>query len=601
MDTDKRNMSTLYRKYRPKNWRDVAGQEHVKTTLAQEVRSGRAAHAYLFSGPRGVGKTTVARILARALNCDTVVGHEELGGNPCGACGSCLKIDALETMDIIEMDAASNRGIDAVRDNIIENSRFAPSSLIKKVFIIDEVHMLTTEAFNALLKTLEEPPNHAVFILATTELHKVPATVISRCQRFDFRKIPFAESVERLAKVAEGEGVSLDKETLEEIARTSEGCLRDAESLLGKVVTLGDGQAVSHEEASVVLPRSDWRRLGDYLEAVLDKDATRAIEVVQDALADGAHATEFADGLVTVLRAVMLTKLSGDAALAGAELDETRRDQLKGWAERSELAGLVQLTELMMEKRRETKFSHPPQLPLELAAVKASGVSEATVQSVPEKPSVKTGRPKKPSVAAAVGQTSGKARPKPVLEVERASSNTGVGQPVSDESVSVAAAQNEEARPEPVTEDVPVDPAAAVTADEEPVAEKSSAVDEADEPVCSLDRLIECWPQFVKRASEVNFSLPYLLGIGRPVEVRGPVAVIGFGFAFHCERFNDPKQREQMEAAFSEVLGKPVRLEAKLVVEDKDIERPVGPASGAVGDNAQRDELAEAFGGEVVS
>jgi DNA polymerase-3 subunit gamma/tau len=236
--------------------------------------------------------------LARAVNCEEIVakrGTEEATGEPCGKCASCEAILSGETMDIIEIDAASHRGIEAVRENVIESARFAPSRLARKVFIIDEVHMLTTEAFNALLKTLEEPPAHAMFILATTELHKVPATVASRCQRFDFRKVPFEEAVERLRQVCAREGVAVDQATLEDVARASEGCLRDAESLLGKILTLGDGKGVTRDEASVVLPRSDWAMVSTYVEALLRRDARTALTVIDDGLEAGLDLGEFAD------------------------------------------------------------------------------------------------------------------------------------------------------------------------------------------------------------------------------------------------------------------------------------------------------------------
>ena len=270
-------MSTLYRKYRPARWAEVAGQNHIKVTLAFEAQTGRLAHAYLFSGPRGVGKTTVARIFAKAINClalgadaivaDTkkniIVPRESGGpetalqpngsastdsfGEPCGSCSNCQVVTRGSTMDIIEIDAASNRGIDNVRDNIIESARFAPGSLKFKVFVIDEVHMLTTEAFNALLKTLEEPPARTVFILATTELHKVPATIVSRCQRFDFRRIPHDELLARLKFVAAQEDREVDERALAAIARHADGGLRDAEGLLGKILSLGDGRHISYD------------------------------------------------------------------------------------------------------------------------------------------------------------------------------------------------------------------------------------------------------------------------------------------------------------------------------------------------------------------
>ncbi|MDZ7727301.1 MAG: DNA polymerase III subunit gamma/tau [Dehalococcoidia bacterium] len=228
----------LYGKWRPRGFDEVVGQDHVVTTIRNALATGQLAHAYLFSGPRGTGKTTTARILARAMNCSSPVN-----GEPCDACHSCEAIAAGNALDLIEMDAASNRGIDDIRQ-LREKIAFAPSDLARKVYLLDEVHMLTDGAWNALLKTLEEPPPHAYFILATTELHEVPATVLSRCQRFDFHRVANTAIVERLRYICEQEGYTLDEESLSALAVQSRGGLRDAITLLEQVVArFGDSPA----------------------------------------------------------------------------------------------------------------------------------------------------------------------------------------------------------------------------------------------------------------------------------------------------------------------------------------------------------------------
>src|SRR5688572_29474904 len=385
-------MSTLYRKYRPQAWSEVAGQNHVKVTLAFEVATGKTAHAYLFSGPRGVGKTSAARILARAINC---IGRKNRSpqdgdaGEPCGDCEACVAILENRSLDVIEIDAASHRGIDAVRENVIENARFAPSRLSHKVFIIDEVHMLTTEAFNALLKTLEEPPPNVVFVLATTELHKVPQTILSRCQRFDFRKIPFTDLVERLHALAEREKVKVDRRTLEEIARHADGSLRDAESLLGKVLTMGDGKRVTYDEALVVLPHSDAQALATFVDALLHRDARSAVMIVGDCLEGGVDLDQFATDAIELLRKALLAKMSGNPDVFSAEMDEEGKKRIEGWASLASIAEFVTAIETLMEKRREIKGSHPAQLPLELAAVRiCEGIPART-----EAPEGSAGRP----------------------------------------------------------------------------------------------------------------------------------------------------------------------------------------------------------------
>lgn len=370
--------TTLYRKYRPQKFADLTSQNHIKVTLANEVSRGSVAHAYLFAGPRGVGKTTTARILAKAVNCrDRKVGT----GEPCDACTACGAITALRALDVIEIDAASHTGVDHVREYIIEHARFAPAELPWKVFIIDEVHMLSASAFNALLKTLEEPPPRVLFILATTELHKVPETVISRCQRFDFHKIGVADLVERLAHLAVEEGVRVDRKVLERVARAADGSVRDAESLFGQVLALG-GPEISEETAALVLPHSDVALAREFLDSVGRGDAAAAFTVVGRLTNEGVDLPQFSNDCLGMLRALLHHHLSTGLD-AGGDADEATRQFLTRLRELVPLPRVVSMMEIMVAARAAIKEPDAGALPLELAAVRLAELAGHTTIVLP--------------------------------------------------------------------------------------------------------------------------------------------------------------------------------------------------------------------------
>ncbi len=359
-------MATLYRKYRPQNFNEVVGQNHIKLTLEHEIESGKIAHAYLFCGPRAVGKTTMARVFAKAINCQN---RKEGEFEPCNKCESCKDITEGRSMDIIEIDAASHTGVDNVRENIIASARVAPTREKFKVFIIDEVHMLSISAFNALLKIIEEPPKNVVFILCTTEIHKVPTTIISRCQRFDFKRISLLDVFKKLNYIAENEGVKVEKEILEAIARQSEGHMRDAESLFGQIISIS-GKKVSKEEALLVIPRNDLREVIGLIEFLSKKDAGGGIGLINKLVDEGIDLKIFVADLIDVLRKMLIAKVNpGLAEKLGIEFGESFEKKMSEIGRSLSVPELVIIAEKFLNVRENLKNASIIQLPIELALI----------------------------------------------------------------------------------------------------------------------------------------------------------------------------------------------------------------------------------------
>jgi len=356
----------LARKWRPQNFTDLIGQEHVSRTLANAIRSGRTHHAFLFTGARGVGKTSAARILAKALNCEA-----GLSDTPCGTCPSCLEITAGQGLDVIEIDGASNTGVDDVRE-LRDNIRYLPGRSRYKIFIIDEVHMLSTSAFNALLKTLEEPPPHAKFIFATTEPHKIPVTILSRCQRFDFRKIPLVRVAAKLREIADAEGLTITDRSLALIARHGEGSMRDALSTLDQVIAFC-GEQVDDEDVQALLGMVDRRLLLDAVEAIIQRDPRRALDSAQRFDQLGVALRQVAQELVEAFRAMVICKVVPEPAdmldLVGEELHE-----LQALAEGASLEELQRIVTLLLKLQAELTGSPYPLLSLEMSLVRLANL-----------------------------------------------------------------------------------------------------------------------------------------------------------------------------------------------------------------------------------
>jgi DNA polymerase-3 subunit gamma/tau len=368
----------LYRQWRPRDFEGLIGQEHVGVTLKNAIVTGRISHAYLFTGPRGTGKTSTAKVLAKALNCET--GPTE---NPCNLCRSCEMVNDGSAMDVYEIDAASNRGIDEIRD-LRENVKFSPAQSRYKIYIIDEVHMLTNEAFNALLKTLEEPPAHVVFVLATTEPHKIPATILSRCQRYDFRRVGLKELTDHLAHIARESGIAATPEALRLIALQADGGVRDAVSILDQCSVLGD-DGVTETEVRELLGLVGQESVYGLFAAVAAFDGAQGLSVLEEQMLRGKDARQLLLELAGYCRSLMLYRAAPN--LDSPVLAAFSQERLAADSKKTDHARLVRLVELFYQASSDARWSVDPRITAEMAMLTACAKQEAVaplpVQAAP--------------------------------------------------------------------------------------------------------------------------------------------------------------------------------------------------------------------------
>ena len=363
----------FYRVYRPQSFREMSGQTHVKRTLQNALLASKTTHAYLFSGPRGTGKTSTAKIFAKALNCENAPASE-----PCNECPTCMSITEGSHTDVIEFDAASNSRVEEMRE-IIEKVRFAPASARFKVYIIDEVHMLSTSAFNALLKTLEEPPPHAVFILATTEPHKLPATIISRCQRFDFKRLSTQDILDRMKIVLEDIDLQYEEQALKVIAQSAAGGMRDALSLLDQVVSFSS-DTVRAEDALLVTGSVNQDVFYDISQGLLEKDVAKILSLLEELIADGKEPLRLAEDLITFFRDLLLLQTGEDLS----ELLQlvTPEEQFIELAQNYPAETLYGFIDILAKTQQEMRFSHHTKIYLETALLKMAQHNSAGNSSI---------------------------------------------------------------------------------------------------------------------------------------------------------------------------------------------------------------------------
>lgn len=484
----------LYNKWRPHLWDEVYGQEHITTTLRNAIASDRFSHAFLFAGPRGTGKTTTARLLAKAVNCLAPA----LKDRPCNQCENCIAVNEGRFLDLIEIDAASNTSVDDIRD-LRDKINFSPNQGRYKVYIIDEVHMLSTAAFNALLKTLEEPPSHAIFILATTEIHKIPATVLSRCQRYQFRRIPLAEIVRQLQRIVDGERYQVDDEVLNLIARQATGSMRDAISLLDQLASVDERLTLASAQA--VLGTTTSQAVVALTDCILDGEPGHGLDVVHQALDGGSDARQFARQMVDYLRNLLLFRLgNGDQVDAPADLRAKMEEQVKRFGQEE----LLSCLRIFNSAATELQTSWQPALLLELAVAESVQL-RITAAILPPSPA---GTPSRSAANSAVA-----AQPNPAKAEVEILPRT-VPTPVETES--------------PIEKPVSHQPAPPEAVSASPLEDKPSPNPVKSSGSADLNVILNKWKEIGQVIRQQDKSLHALINSCRPVGIKQGELVLGF-------------------------------------------------------------------------
>jgi len=517
----------LYRRWRSKTFAEIIGQDHVTQTLLNALRAGRMAHAYLFSGPRGTGKTTTARVLAKAVNC-----LDPQDGEPCNRCRICCSLNESRSLDLIEIDGASNTSVDDVRD-LRDKISFLPNECRFKVYVIDEVHMLSVSAFNALLKTLEEPPPHAIFILATTEPHRIPLTVLSRCQRFDFRRIPLSKLKQKLELICTQEGIHIQPAALDAIGRHATGSFRDAESLLDQLVSYGT-EEISVEDVRRVIGAAPEEIVVGIMAALICGDVGTGLRCINEALDSGVEARQLTHEILEYVRGLLLLKNGG------ASLLSTTPEQLKDMSEQAErisLSRLLQTARLFNGASNLLKTGIHAQLPLELAFVEAAlagGSSAQDTENVHRTPPTSAASHTAAAEGVDAGSELNDGAPTALAPIPAT--------PVVDTAV----------------ESLPPDTGSSgVEADEKPA--QSTTVGAGSEGM-TLEWLKENWGTLLQATRPRNRAVEALLKGCEPLAVRDDLVTLGFYHAFHKERMGDDKNRVVVEGALADVTGGTYRV-----------------------------------------
>ncbi|OGI27689.1 MAG: DNA polymerase III, subunit gamma and tau [Candidatus Moranbacteria bacterium RIFOXYB1_FULL_43_19] len=493
--------TTLYRKYRPATFSEVIGQKHVVKTLQNAIKSGRIGQAYLFAGPRGTGKTSIARIFAKTINC----AHLK-SGEPCLKCDSCKTILDGRALDIIEIDAASHTGVDNIRE-LKETVQLPPSALKYKIYIIDEVHMLSGGAFNALLKTLEEPPEHVIFILATTEVHKIPETILSRVQRFDFTRLTVEEIIKRLEEISKLEKVKVDREALEIIATSSEGGMRNAESLLGQIIALED-KRITTKEVEFLLGTISEKELVDFVGAIIEKNIPAAFSKIGALREAGVDFKNFGKSLLNYLRQMLVLKINPELGKKlSYELTKERLEQINDQINNIELAEILDLINILQENIEKFRNSPIPQLFLEVSLAKTIRSKPAEFRDpTPKREIAQTALPKVEPSAKKKTDISGK------------------------QEVKETAAKSENKSPGNSSED--------------------------------FNLIVSQWTEIIESLKSYNHSLSSVLKMSQPALIDGKYLILKTKYSFYNDKISDTQNRLTIEKAIDKITGVNLRLKA---------------------------------------
>lgn len=562
------------RKYRPQTFDDVVGQEHITRTLKNAIEQNRLAHAYIFVGPRGTGKTSTARILAKALNCQR---SDKPTTTPCGECDACREIAAGTSLDVLEFDAASNTQVDKVRELIIDNVKYAPTRGRYKVYIVDEVHMLSTSSFNALLKTLEEPPAHVKFVFATTDVQKVPMTILSRCQRFDLKRIPTALIAQHLSGIAQNEKIELTPAAAEAVARGAEGGMRDAESMLDQLVAFC-GDKIDEEDVQSVFGFTTHETVMALCEHIISGDAPKALGVVHDQAEAGRDLSRLLGDLITHLRNLLVAQADPNG-LTG-ELSEEAFNQLIDQAGRIEMEKLLELIEQFAGVEQRMKWASNKKMHFEIGVIRAiQTLGQATLSQVLETLSaIRTGdappaRPAPKLKAAAptpAARPAKQAAPRASTPAPKAAEAKIAEVPAPEPPPVKASPVPESPKPVPAAEeatppDAPVAPPVAVAATEPEPAPKPAPQSATAAPAGEL-AADEIWSKLLAEIRRKRPLIGMWVEAGALLGIEGTIALVGFppDQKLAMESCLLKNNKEFIETLLADIVGKRLEIKAQI-------------------------------------